>query len=327
MVCGSCGKIYVIEDKVVSFPTVINEKCRPVAGKTSSATLANFISALKKYKEKKWQDIFQELVSRNDYYVTDYTRADFKCLLPLSKDAAFLEIGSSLGQIVLNIAPSVKGAWAVDVVKEQCIISALIAEREGKNNIHIACAGADGFLPYTDNSFDIVVMNNVIEWAGSLAFPEKPVVIQKRICSEIRRVLKPEGVFYISTKNRYALQYLIGGIDEHLNMRFGNALPQPFINWYAKRKKINNTTFVHSIRSLRKLLKTAGLNVTNSYWAIPDVRKPKYYVPLSTKMVKYVRKSAKIRICLPRKYQFFIRLLPACVFKNFVYSFILIGKK
>ena len=66
------------------------------------------------------------------------------------------------------------------------------ARQSGCDNVQIAAGGDDLLLPFADGVFDVVVMNNVLEW---LRLPGRSVAstaAQKLMLCEIKRVLKPE---------------------------------------------------------------------------------------------------------------------------------------
>lgn len=298
-----------------------------VPGQIPAENLKRLITSLERSKDEEWSSLWLRVMGSERSYVTDYTRADFKFLLPINKDAVVLEVGSSMGQICLNIAPSVKKVFGTEIGEEQCKICSLLAQRRGLGNLEITRVEAGGKLPYQDCLFDIVLLNNTIEWIGSGRSFEEALLAQKTIFSEIKRVLKTGGAFYVSTKNRYAMQYLIGDIDEHFNIRFGSALPRFLLEWIRKKRSARFTGLLHSVGGLKKLSKDAGLDVRETYWAIPDVRTPKYYIPLTNEMISYARNTYYICDRLPRKYRFLIKILPAALFKNFIYSFAIAGTK
>jgi SAM-dependent methyltransferase len=69
-------------------------------------------------------------------------------------------------------------------------------------------------LPFDDATFDVVVSNHVVEHVGDRA-------VQQKHLSEIGRVLRPGGVGYIATPNRWAL------IEPHFRV--------PLLSWLPRR--------------------------------------------------------------------------------------------
>jgi 2-polyprenyl-3-methyl-5-hydroxy-6-metoxy-1,4-benzoquinol methylase len=108
-------------------------------------------------------------------------------------------------------------------------------------------ADAQSGLPLKSNSIDIVVMLEVIEHL------EKPTKVLK----EISRVLKTNGILYITTPNWNALGRLMLG---H--------------NWYGFLDKTHQMLFTPS--SLRSLIKKEGFNII------------KIYVPFQAPLLKHI---------------------------------------
>ena len=76
-------------------------------------------------------------------------------------------------------------------------------------------------LPFPDSTFDIVTSLEVWEHAVS------PQLMLK----EITRVLKPDGVIFITTANR------LWPIEPHYNLPFLSYLPSPVSDWYVHGMK------------------------------------------------------------------------------------------
>ena len=143
-------------------------------------------------------------------YVSDATRGSFVNLLPLTKQSDVLEIGPGLGQFTAHLARRARSVYGLEVVAGQTEFAAERCRQEGVTNVHLATGGDDCRLPYADETFELVVVNLVLEWCGMRCLDEELVDVQRRFLSEIVRVLKPGGAFYLATKNRFALRHLIG---------------------------------------------------------------------------------------------------------------------
>src|SRR5205823_4221943 len=132
----------------------------------------------------------------------------------------------------------------------------------------------------------------VLEWCGSRE-PGDAEALQRRLLGEIRRVLRAGGVVFLSTKNRYALRYLLGGTDEHMhNIRFGSALPRALGRLVlALRGKPRAGGRLYSWGRLRRLLHDSGLEVVNSFWAAPEMRYPARLIATSARAVRATRRE------------------------------------
>lgn len=159
------------------------------------------------------------------YAVTDDTRLIkakkiIACLEYLDKDLQereVLEIGCGSGIISYEISRRVKRMTAGDITDETLKNT---MESRGMGELpfqFVICDGAS--LPFRNCSFDIVVCNYVFEH----------VMYQQKLVSEIYRVLKSEGLCYITTANR------LWPIEPHTRLPFLSYLPKPIADKYVRR--------------------------------------------------------------------------------------------
>ncbi|MQB01593.1 MAG: methyltransferase domain-containing protein [Actinobacteria bacterium] len=117
-----------------------------------------------------------------------------------------LDVGAGSGVIASLLAQEAgpKGeVWAVDV-RDTRIVS------EGFRFLQVA----DARLPFENDAFDVVVSNHVIEHVGG----EREQVLH---LTEMMRVLRPEGISYLATPNRW------GVVEPHFHL--------PFLSWIPRR--------------------------------------------------------------------------------------------
>jgi SAM-dependent methyltransferase len=100
--------------------------------------------------------------------------------------------------------------WAVDVHEDQ---------QTRKGFRFVLVGGAE--LPFDESSFDFVVSNHVMEHVGG---PEDQLTHLR----EIRRVLRPEGIAYISVPNKWRI------VDRHFHLPFVSWLPRPVADRYVR---------------------------------------------------------------------------------------------
>jgi SAM-dependent methyltransferase len=248
----------------------------------------------------------------NSEYLTDARRSAFLDLLPI-EGADVLEIGPGFGQFTDKIAHKARTVEALEVDPEQADFMREKLRQECLSNVHVTAGGGDCRLPYENDSFDLVILNLVLEWCAT-RLHEPHETGQLRLLREIARVLRPGGRLYVSTKNRYAARYVIGKPDEHYHgMRFGSALPR----WFADRIHGQRPRGrLHSWRGLQRLLRQAGFTVEQSWWAAPEMRFPDALVPVDSKSVRAARRSG-VRQGEGRSERLVIRLLPAPLVKHF----------
>ncbi|HUU96924.1 MAG TPA: class I SAM-dependent methyltransferase [Phycisphaerae bacterium] len=319
LISPATGRRFIISRGIPQFLRYV-----PVEDAESAARLArlNRLAEEEGWRvalEKSWPDVLR--------YVTDERRASYIGLLPLTAESRVLEIGAGLGQHTCILARRARSVHALEVVPAQALFIAQRCREVGIRNVSVACGGDDCALPYSGRSFDVVVANLVLEWCGSRACGDRPEDAQNRLLAEAHRVLKPGGVFYVATKNRYALTYLLGGRDEHVNgMRFGNALPRPLMRLCRPVMKKKATGMLHSYSGLRGMLAFAGFNRIQSYWPVPDIRCPDRYISTDRDSVRAALRDPTAAVGTPRLSRI-IRLLPPSLIKHVAHGLVFVAWK
>jgi SAM-dependent methyltransferase len=263
-----------------------------------------------------WRTAIEQRMPHLLAYIDRPDRAMFLDELPLHKDAVALEIGPGLGQLLIPLAQRVKAAYGLELAPGQARFALERARQTGCDNVQIAAGGDDLLLPFADGVFDIVVMNNVLEWLRLPGRSVATVDAQRLMLSEIRRVLRPGGVAFISTKNRFGLRLLLGGRDEHMGeMRFGQALPRR-VSYALARKRPGLRGLLHSYEGLASLLREVGLTPTRSLWGAPDSRFPARYVPTDAESVKRARQMGGFAQGTTRGTRLVMPFVPAALVKH-----------
>ncbi len=117
------------------------------------------------------------------------------------------------GACVLDAGCGV-GGTSVALKKRGAVVTAIDRRNERLDALRASSAGIEvregdlASLPFADDSFDAVVLQDVIEHVADPA----------RVLTQLARVLRPGGTLYMSTPNRDALPNLIA--DPHFNLPF-----------------------------------------------------------------------------------------------------------
>jgi SAM-dependent methyltransferase len=104
--------------------------------------------------------------------------------------ATVLEIGTGTGAISAELARAVGPAGRM--------VSCDVMDTRSDSSGYEFFVTQGVTLPFDDDSFDVVVTNHVIEHVGDRAD-------QQGHLTEIKRVLRPDGVAYLATPTRWAL--------------------------------------------------------------------------------------------------------------------------
>lgn len=118
-----------------------------------------------------------------------------------------LDVGTGSGHIVALIARECRQATSVNLEDERVI-------KEGYRFVQVK----DVRLPFPDETFDVVVSNQVIEH----------IPPQQDHLNEIHRVLKKGGIAYVATPSKFTL------IEPHFKLPFLSWLPKAAADGYVR---------------------------------------------------------------------------------------------
>jgi SAM-dependent methyltransferase len=155
-----------------------------------------------------------------------------------------LEVGTGSGGIAHYFGAHPSGRFdveAVDVVDNRLV-------SDGYRYTHVA----ETTLPFADESFDIVLSNHVIEHVGD-------EVAQMHHLSELRRVMKPDGVGYLAVPNRWML------VEPHYRLAFLSWWPRawrtPYLRLTGKGERYDCEPL--RLGELESMLDRSGLAAQN----------------------------------------------------------------
>jgi len=112
-------------------------------------------------------------------------------------------------------------------------------------------------IPYPDSSFDLVMLDNVLEHVN-----DRPLTLR-----EIRRVLKPGGLLYMVTPKPLSLYSLWN--DPHYDLAGLVLMPRRMQIWYFEKIRgggegTYDVGVIPTRRAVRRLLAEAGFRITVS---------------------------------------------------------------
>lgn len=205
------------------------------------------------------------------HYVAAYQRSDFIYFLPYRPGGDFtvLDLGSGFGSVTLPLARQMPDATihAVDGSLDILSVLARRAAQEGCSNIQCAKVGVfeQGNLPFAEKSFDLIILNGVLEWIGAGVTTGEPRDHQVRFLQYIRTLLKDTGVLYIGIEGRLFPGYLMGIRDPHSGLRYTSVVPRRVANWICRRqgKPEGYRTYTYTERGYRQLFREAGFALTD----------------------------------------------------------------
>lgn len=122
--------------------------------------------------------------------MTDYSNNVLEKLRPyLTKETRVLEIGCASGISMFNILPHVKEYYGTDLSDSILKKTAAAAHEKGYGNVVLSCMPAHDIHLLEDNSFDIVIINSVVQCFNGLNY-------LREVTGKAITLLKENGIIF-----------------------------------------------------------------------------------------------------------------------------------
>jgi len=242
--------------------------------------------ALMVLEEKGWEE-FKALYQSKFDFTFEEGRADWRFPIPISKDSVVLDIGAGMGRSSIPLARVAGKVVSVDHSYLRMKFLKKRAEKENLKNIEVY-VGDIFDLPFKKESFDLIVMNGLLEWVGvtdRYSHPKDAQIASLKVCKSL---LKKGGHLYIGIENRFAASYLKG--TDHSGLRFTSYMPRFIANWYTLfRKGKRYDTYTYNVGGYQKLLHEAGFGDADFRLVYPGYNNPRITIPYNNlNMLAYV---------------------------------------
>jgi ubiquinone/menaquinone biosynthesis C-methylase UbiE len=175
-----------------------------------------------------------------------------------------LDIGSGWGTSAFSLANYFDEVWSLENQKHKIEFQRIRQEQEKIKNLMLVRADCLN-LPFPENYFNLVALNNSLDWLeinkNGINFKDIP----KDIFKEIQKILKPDGCLFLGKNNLFRYPFT--------NFRLQKS-SQSLIK--DKKGKWNNYhENLHCFWGYKKILKEAGFNQVEIYWTL-DYNIPKF---------------------------------------------------
>jgi SAM-dependent methyltransferase len=200
---------------------------RPRVSRTDTAAVEPRYLALLEAERANWWDA-DNFETWKTLYVSEYARGHFvvdtlRTYLPDLdiQDLDVLDVGCGDAGVAIAFAEAGARAAGIEPYAPSVERGAVRVREHGVEvDLRVGVAEA---LPYPDASFDLVILDNVLEHVAD----------QARTLAEIRRVLRPAGLLYMVTPKPLAFYSLWN--DPHYDLAGLVLLPRRLQVWYFER--------------------------------------------------------------------------------------------
>lgn len=162
--------------------------------------------------------------------------------------ARVLEVGCGTAALAAALARRGADVVATDIGLRWLVLAAERFRDEGVSGASLVCCSAES-APFADGSFDLVVASDVIEHVNNI----------DAFVAGCARLLRPGGLLFLATPNRYSL-----GLEPHVRLPALGYLPRSLAVRAARTMRDADYSHVRllSARGLRELLDRHRLQAT-----------------------------------------------------------------
>lgn len=197
-------------------------------------------------------------------HLTSGIRADLLHALPWNSIGNVLDIGAGMGFMTFDLAQYAESVVALEAVPERARFIQLRAVEEGARVFPVIGSGLEA--PFPEQSFDLITMNGVFEYAGLWGVGD-PEQVQVDLLRRLKRLLRPGGILYIGIEARYGLRYFFGARD-HSGLPYTSVLPRALADaacrmfrapiYGSEKESGAYRTYTYSPNGYRRLFGAAG---------------------------------------------------------------------
>lgn len=211
-------------------------------------------------------------------YATDPNRSNsIKFLFPNKMPYKVLEIGCGYGNLTVELAKKFDRIDSVDAVYQSLLFTKYRLIDERISNVKLFQTDNFETIDFLDNfkneSYDLIVVNGVLEWIGSGVASGKPMDFQKQFLNTCYQKLSDDGLLFLAIENRYYPGWIKR--DPHSKLPFTTIAPRKIANVISLLITSETyRTYIHGYRSLLRLMKKSGFFLSSKFYVYHSYRRP-----------------------------------------------------
>jgi len=281
--CASCAKLWPVIEGVVHF---VSEA--PYRGELPASTLQDILEAT---KTEPWRDVFRASndpeIGRAFTAIANLNRTSWQYFLPSGNGRSALCVGDGMGATADALAPNYATVVAAEPVLARVQFMRRRFSQDRIDNVRIVRASFP-HVPFPRQSFDLVVLNGVLEWLPSGHPSEHPAAVQLAGLRRAFELLRPGGHLLVGVENRWCYEYFLGARDPHVDVRWITIAPRWVADWLMRRAKARRyENYLYGSRGYRRLLRRAGFVEAQVFIAIESYNQAEFIVPIDGAPSRY----------------------------------------
>ena len=202
-------------------------------------------------------------------YITSEARADFRLLLPITREAVVLDVCGGWGNMTTAFARTCQHVFILDTSQSKLEFVKIRTSQEGLTNITFI-QSRPSEIPLPFDSCHIALLTNPLEYdyLCSISIPSQNN--HSQVLHARWQRLVPGGCLYISVQNRFSYQYILGRRVPPSNLRFITLLPTSLAKLYSRLVRgADYQNITYTLTGIKKSLRAVGFSKLDLFFPIP----------------------------------------------------------
>jgi 2-polyprenyl-3-methyl-5-hydroxy-6-metoxy-1,4-benzoquinol methylase len=202
-------------------------------------------------------------------YITSEARADFRFLLPVTREAVVLDVCGGWGNMTTAFARTCKHVFTLDTSQSKLEFVKIRTSQEGLTNITFIQA-LPSEIPLPFDSCHIALLTDPLECEYWCSISPPSQNKHSQVLHAIWQRLVPGGCLYISVQNRYSYQFILGRRVPPSNLRFITLLPTSLAKLYSRLVRgADYQDITYTLTGIKKSLRAVGFSKLDLFFPIP----------------------------------------------------------